>query len=491
MQSYLRRLFFYVLTFWFGLSYASGNTESLRIYLPAKLKSFDPVEVSNVFEIMLLGAFCSTLTRVDERGEVRGHLLKRWTISKDQKMYQFELKKNVRFHDGSEVTSLDVVYSISRHFWSTNTSGIRDNLQLALGGPDVIDPGKNIENIKQTGRYSFSIQLPKPYINFINMLSQNSLCILKVDNPKVASGPMVPYPRGNGSGWTLKSFQNYFSTSNKSLEFVLVPTFSGKEVEQKLENQAKGIFLGNFRVGSVPGNKYREVNLNTFSINHFFLNPYSKSFGDKDGRAAIAMLLQRVAHSTAVRHPHQEPTTSLIPTGDMGSARSFKYNSEIEGALGKVTRSTKVLSFVFMKYLFDQSFYDELERALKKVKIRYQIRFVDGAGLVDALSKGAFDVSHIPMTPAFPDPDGMFLGIDGFFKNDQDRISNIFSKFRHSVNRYQRIVAYRNALSAYEKKMILVPGFQMEIPLIYPVDVNMPRTVFRNNLEIWNIETRR
>ena len=52
--------------------------------------------------------------------EVEPDLAESWTISADGKRYEFKLRKNARFHDGSPVTSKDVLFTFNGQF--TNES---------------------------------------------------------------------------------------------------------------------------------------------------------------------------------------------------------------------------------------------------------------------------------------------------------------------------------------------------------------------------------
>src|ERR671915_1923462 len=58
----------------------------------------------------------STLLKFDLRKypEVVGDLATSWTVSDDKKTYTFKLKPNVKFHDGSMLTSEDVKGSYER-----------------------------------------------------------------------------------------------------------------------------------------------------------------------------------------------------------------------------------------------------------------------------------------------------------------------------------------------------------------------------------------
>jgi len=55
-----------------------------------------------------------TLVMPDPDKGVKGHLAEKWSVSGDGKTYIFTLRRGVKFHDGSELTADDVVFSYER-----------------------------------------------------------------------------------------------------------------------------------------------------------------------------------------------------------------------------------------------------------------------------------------------------------------------------------------------------------------------------------------
>ena len=67
--------------------------------------AIDSVLYSNVFE---------GLTRFGPDGSVNPGLAESWIISNDGLTYTFKLRTGVKFHDGSDMTAEDVVFSLNR-----------------------------------------------------------------------------------------------------------------------------------------------------------------------------------------------------------------------------------------------------------------------------------------------------------------------------------------------------------------------------------------
>ncbi|ADZ71305.1 ABC transporter substrate-binding protein [Polymorphum gilvum] len=85
--------------------------------------AIDEVVFINVFE---------GLTQVDRDGSVKPALAESWTISEDGRTYVFQLREGVTFHDGTDFTAEDVVFSFDR-------ARADDSVNAQKGKFEVID----------------------------------------------------------------------------------------------------------------------------------------------------------------------------------------------------------------------------------------------------------------------------------------------------------------------------------------------------------------
>jgi len=88
-----------------------------------------------------------TLFATDENSKIQPQMVDTWTVSKDQKVYDFTLRGGLEFHDGAPVTGEDVVASLAR--W-----GKRDALGVALM--------TFVDTMEATGKNTFRITLKEP-----------------------------------------------------------------------------------------------------------------------------------------------------------------------------------------------------------------------------------------------------------------------------------------------------------------------------------------
>lgn len=80
------------------------------------IKSFDPAIINDEFSNAAADLVFTSLVQLNDKLEVVDQLAASHSIGADGTTYTFKLKPNLKFSDGSPLTSADVVYSIDRAF---------------------------------------------------------------------------------------------------------------------------------------------------------------------------------------------------------------------------------------------------------------------------------------------------------------------------------------------------------------------------------------
>ncbi|MFW7380886.1 MAG: ATP-binding protein [Oligoflexus sp.] len=108
-------------------------------------------------------------------------LLESCSISREGNSYRLQLKKQIFFHDGSEVTSESVISTLVQCLNSHQDS---TNLKHLLRTPQ-----NPISSFRRHSRYRFEILLNQPVGDLLQRLAHPSFQIAKPDEPWVGSGP--------------------------------------------------------------------------------------------------------------------------------------------------------------------------------------------------------------------------------------------------------------------------------------------------------------
>jgi len=130
------------------LGVPAAQAETTLIVVPhSNLAILDPIWTTAYMSRNHGYMIYDTLFGTDENNKIQPQMVDKWTVSKDNKVYDFTLRSGLAFHDGAPVTGEDVVASLDR--W-----GKRDALGVALM--------TFVDKIEATGPNSFRITLKEP-----------------------------------------------------------------------------------------------------------------------------------------------------------------------------------------------------------------------------------------------------------------------------------------------------------------------------------------
>jgi peptide/nickel transport system substrate-binding protein len=141
--------------------------------------------------------------------KVVGDLAESWTVSPDGMTYTFKLRRGVKFHDGSPLTSADVKASYDRIINPPpGVLSIRKAYYADVGSVEAPDPNTVVFKMKN------------PMAGVLEALASPFNCIYKAEklkeNPRypeteiMGSGPFTFVEHVKGASWTGKRFDGYF-----------------------------------------------------------------------------------------------------------------------------------------------------------------------------------------------------------------------------------------------------------------------------------------
>lgn len=164
--------------------------------ISSEIESFDPAIAFDINTSDLLSKINMGLVKFGTGMEVIAAIAKSWHIEDDNVTWTFNLRKDVRFHNGRNLTARDVKFSFER-LLSRDLNSVNRWFLSMIKGEEEYYQGKSreVEGIQITGEYSFRIVLKYPYGSFINNLAHCSCCILPKEEIKdiavkpVGAGP--------------------------------------------------------------------------------------------------------------------------------------------------------------------------------------------------------------------------------------------------------------------------------------------------------------
>ncbi|MGE0718292.1 MAG: ABC transporter substrate-binding protein, partial [Alphaproteobacteria bacterium] len=106
---------------------AAQQPKTLRVTMHADVRQLDPFWTTQTIAGIHGMMVYDTLFSSDDKLDPQPQMVEKWTVSQDRKVYTFTLRDGLKFHDGTPVTTKDVVASLKR--W-----GARDGAGKQLMG---------------------------------------------------------------------------------------------------------------------------------------------------------------------------------------------------------------------------------------------------------------------------------------------------------------------------------------------------------------------
>ncbi|MBL8060796.1 MAG: ABC transporter substrate-binding protein [Chthonomonas sp.] len=177
-----------------GFSKNAASTQAkvgiFRYPIPTTPTTLDPATVEDGDTIDVLQQVFEGLVAWDENNNVIPMLAEKWEISPDGTNYTFTLRKGVKFHNGKELTSEDVKWSIERAANPTIKSAVAGGYMGDIVGVKEVVDGKATEvtGITTPDPLTVVIKIDKPRPYFLGKFTYLCSAVMpKGDVPATAN----------------------------------------------------------------------------------------------------------------------------------------------------------------------------------------------------------------------------------------------------------------------------------------------------------------
>lgn len=155
------------------LAPASAET-TLRATMHADVRTLDPHWTTQTIAGIHGMLVYDTLFGVDDDGTPHPQMVGNYTVSDDRKEYSFTLRDGLKFHDGTNVTTADVIASLKR--W-----GAKDQAARAMFA--------HVDSLKAVDDKTFTLKLTKPYGLVLETLGKTGTMVPIIMREKDAATP--------------------------------------------------------------------------------------------------------------------------------------------------------------------------------------------------------------------------------------------------------------------------------------------------------------
>jgi len=157
---------------------AAGGT--LRMVQEAP-QSLDPLRCDSVYESLPINQIFDTVVAYSPSLTVVPGLAESWSISRDNLVYTFELRRGVLFHDGQELAAQDVVHTITRQLSPHRTeTSLAFSYLLVIDGAAEFAHGESdsVRGLEVVDERTLRVRLVHPYPSFLEVLAMDNLGVV-------------------------------------------------------------------------------------------------------------------------------------------------------------------------------------------------------------------------------------------------------------------------------------------------------------------------
>lgn len=197
----------------------------LRVAFSAEPRQFDPALTTTTEAYQVCYALYEALVWIDAETTVRPLVATSWSVTSDLLAWTFELQRGIKFHNGTELTSQDVVYSLSRLIDPDFGSPIYEVLRV-------------IERIDAVDDYTVHFLLSSPNADFPSLLAApqagiipNQISSAELNRNPIGAGPYRFVEAIPGDRIRMQLNTDYAYAEGYSvefLEFLYYPSFEAQ-----------------------------------------------------------------------------------------------------------------------------------------------------------------------------------------------------------------------------------------------------------------------
>lgn len=479
---------------WFFLLFfclVGSSTAKKVVYWGSALnpESMDPAQAWDDISVFFASNIFETLVRLNpETFDLEPSLALSWEAKNQGKMWVFKLRKNVKFHDGTDFNAQAVVFSFQRQLDKDFKFRYFDFLPFE-------EIFKNIKSVVTIDPYTVVFHLHDSFYPFLSILSSSGASIISPTAAKKYKAKFCQNPVGTGpfrlKSWDkpdriiLEANSEYWKGKAGFDEFVykVIPKY---DQLHKLFRQGDIDILDSISISRTVGLKNVQWatihKIPALSVNYISFNYKNRYLQNENIRRAI----KYVWDDRILKYVFQDFVLSLnsvIPKGIPGYRDILGKNefsiSKSRSILEKEKINEKIkLTFVLPSASsLDRHTVQLFSRNLNRVGIELDIQSVSNEEYKKKIKNGQFDLTISGWIADYPDAhnilsalfnaqlqEGGFANLSGY--KDKELRESI-KKIAIESNVWKRESMIEGIVRIIDKKTLCIPVYQRTYVLIY------------------------
>lgn len=371
-----------------GNNQVKKANETLKIHCFA-YDTLNPLDNDNETTMQMLRLIFESLIECDETQYPKMLLAESYSVSQDGLTWNVKLKKGIKWHDGTDFTASDVLYTYNY---------VIENVQ---NSPYAINVS-NIESVSVKANDEVSFKLVAPQANFINLLE---IPIVKSQGKGAfnvtGTGPYVLAETKNKIMY-LKANDNWHKgkVSIENIEVKILPdtetsvyAYVSKEIDVVTVNSGNG--LGDYTSNS--DNAIADYPSNTF--NFIGINTNTEPLSNRMFRKAIAHAIDKNTINSEVLLSHGAVADSCIhPKWWVYNQGITKYPYSQDKALNVLNDVKKTMKISAVSLMVNSENPDKVKVAeiikqnLADCGISMYVEYVDWSTFTERIATGNYQM---------------------------------------------------------------------------------------------------
>jgi len=294
--------------------FAGTDPNTITIALQADITSLDPMGHNDIYSEKVSFLVFNRLFKFDTNFKVVPDLVSKWS-QPSPKEWLLTIKSGVKFHDGTEMTSADVKFSMDR---SKESARVKHVLSQVV-------------SVAIVDKYTVKVTTAVPFAPFLFTLAHAGVSIVpqkyatSSDNWKnpIGSGPYQFVQWVSGDKIVLKRNPNYFDKANMAqsanLVFKVIPEATSRTIALETGEVDAVLSLDSNDVSRVQANsKLKVYQKAATDIQYLGMNVEKAPFDNVMVRQAFNYAIDKDAILQVATNGYGEVATSIIPSALLG-----------------------------------------------------------------------------------------------------------------------------------------------------------------------------
>jgi len=464
--------------------------------------------VGDIYGLSVSRQIFDGLVEFDQTLAITPALAQFWRASRDGLTWTFHLRKGVRFHHGREVTSEDVVYSLTRLLDPEVRSGAAD-LFAGIRGARDFRSGRatEVSGLKALDRYTVQATLQEAAVPFVSLLAVGHAKIVPRERVEQLRDAFGSHPVGTGPfrfvRWergreiVLEANPEYFEGPPK-LSRVVYRVFPGEQFGAMYEAFRRG----ELEDSPIPTEDYRRivsendrlyVKRPMISVRFYGFNTRTGPLVDRRVRRAIIHAIDRRAIVEEIFLGRYIPARGILAPGTLG------FNPTLQGYPFDPDRARELLAEagypkgrglpplqIWSAAKLDRVLleHERIKQYLAAVGVPVEIHYqTDWPAFSKLLNDGQLPVFLYAWFADVPDPDNFLYKLfysrspRNFFGYANPAVDDLLLRARREGDMARRVELYRRAEELILEDAPVIPVWHYTYerlfqPYVRSVEVN-------------------